>query len=118
MSGTYGADPTPRISVKETLSTLKSNKPLAYLCASSFFYLIGVFAVGGTTAFYAQYVLGSIGLVGIITPLVNTGIALIITPFIPKIISMFGKKSVFQFCGVFTIVGGVGLFFTRPTCSG
>jgi glucuronide carrier protein len=37
---------------------------------------------------------------------------LIITPFIPKIISMFGKKNVFQFCGVFTIVGGVGLFFT------
>src|SRR5207344_3329565 len=82
----------PRISVKETLSTLKSNKPLAYLCASSFFYLIGVFAVGGTTAFYAQYVLGNIGLVGIIV-LVNTGIALIVTPFIPKIISMFGKKN-------------------------
>ena len=40
-------------------------------------------AVGGTTAFYAQYVLGNIGLVGIIT-LVNTGIALIVTPFIPK----------------------------------
>jgi glucuronide carrier protein len=100
----------PRISISETLGTVRSNKPLAYLCASSFFYLIGVFAVGGTTAFYAQYVLGNIGLVGIIT-LVNTGIALIITPFIPKIISKFGKKNVFQFCGVFTIVGGVGLFF-------
>jgi glucuronide carrier protein len=50
----------PRISVKETLGTLKSNKPLAYLCASSFFNLIGLFAVGGTTAFYAQYVLTSV----------------------------------------------------------
>jgi glucuronide carrier protein len=100
----------PRISIKETIGTLKSNKPLAYLCASSFFYLIGLFAVGGSTAFYAQYVLGNIGLVGIIT-LVNTGIALIITPFIPKIIDLFGKKNVFQFCGLFTIVGGVGLFF-------
>ena len=100
----------PRISIKETFGTLSSNKPLAYLCGSSFFYLIGVFAVGGTTAFYAQYVLGNIGLVGIIT-LVNTGITLLITPFIPKIIDRFGKKNVFQFCGVFTIVGGVGLFF-------
>jgi glucuronide carrier protein len=100
----------PRISIKETLGTLKSNKPLAYLCASSFFYLIGVFAVGGTTAFYATYVLGNIGLVGIIT-LVNVGISLLITPFIPKIIDRFGKKKVFQYCGVFTIVGGVGLFF-------
>lgn len=100
----------PRISISETVATLKSNKPLAYLCASSFFYLIGLFAVGGSTAFYAQYVLGNIGLVGVIT-LVNTGIALIITPFIPKIIDTFGKKNVFQYCGLFTIVGGVGLFF-------
>ena len=54
--------------------------------------------------------LGNIGLVGLIT-LVNTGIALVITPFIPAVISRFGKKNVFQFCGVFTIVGGVGLLF-------
>ncbi len=100
----------PRISIKDTVATVRSNTPLAYLCASSFFYLIGVFAVGGTTAFYAQYVLGNIGLVGIIT-LVNTGIALAITPFIPKIIDRFGKKNIFQYCGVFTVVGGVGLFF-------
>src|SRR4029078_11746623 len=43
--------------------------------------------------------------------LVNTGIALLLPPFIPKIIDVFGKKNVFQYCGVFTIVGGVGLFF-------
>jgi glucuronide carrier protein len=100
----------PSITVKETIGTLRSNTPLAFLCASSFFYLIGLFAVGGATAFYAQYVLGNIGLVGLIT-LVNVGIALVITPFIPKLIDVFGKKNVFQFCGVFTIVGGVGLFF-------
>ena len=100
----------PRVTVKETIATLKTNKPLAYLCGSSFFYLIGLFAVGGATAFYAQYVLGNIGLVGLIT-LVNVGISMLITPFIPKIIDLFGKKNVFQFCGLFTIVGGVGLFF-------
>ena len=53
--------------------------------------------------------LGNIGLVAIIT-LVNTGISLLITPFIPRIVSKFGKKTVFQYCGVFTVVGGVGLF--------
>jgi glucuronide carrier protein len=100
----------PRISVKETFGTIRSNKPLAYLCASSFFYLIGVYAVGGTTAFYAQYVLGNIGLVGLIT-LVNVGISMVITPFIPAIIDRFGKKNIFQYCGLFTIIGGVGLFF-------
>lgn len=54
--------------------------------------------------------LGNIGLVGIIT-LVNVGISLVITPFIPKVIDRFGKKNVYQYCGLFTIVGGVGLFF-------
>jgi Na+/melibiose symporter-like transporter len=39
------------------------------------------------------------------------GIALLITPFIPKLIDMFGKKNVFQFCGLFTIIGGIGLSF-------
>ena len=100
----------PSITVKETIGTLRTNTPLAFLCASSFFYLIGLFAVGGATAFYAQYVLNNIGLIGLIT-LVNVGIALLITPFIPKLIDIFGKKNVFQFCGVFTIVGGVALFF-------
>jgi glucuronide carrier protein len=99
-----------RVSVRETISTIRENKPLAYLCASSFFYLIGLFAVGGATAFYAAYVLGNIGLVGVMT-LVNVGISLVVTPFIPKIIDLFGKKRVYQYCGLFTIVGGVGLFF-------
>ena len=98
-----------RVTVRETLNTLRTNKPLAYLCGSSFFYLIGLFAVGGATAFYATYVLGNIGLVFPIT-LVNVGISVLVTPFIPRVIDRFGKKNVYQYCGLFTIVGGVGLF--------
>ena len=48
----------PRVSIKDTFRTLKTNKPLGILCLSSFFYLIGAFAVGGATAFYSIYVLG------------------------------------------------------------
>ena len=29
----------PRVSLRDTWDTLKSNKPLGYLCAASFFYL-------------------------------------------------------------------------------
>ena len=100
----------PRVGARETVATLRSNRPLAYLCTSSFFYLIGVSAVGGSTAFYAQYVLGDIALVGLMT-LVNTGVVFVVGPFIPRIVDRFGKKTVFQYCGVFTVVGGVGLFF-------
>jgi len=101
---------TPRVTIKETVATLKHNKPLAYLCAASLFYLIGLFAVGGSTAYYAKYVLGDISQTANMT-LVNSGIALLITPIIPWIIRKMGKKNVFQWCGLFTIVGGVSLFF-------
>jgi glucuronide carrier protein len=104
---------TPKVSVKETFETLKQNKPLAFLCAASLFYLIGLFAVGGSTAYYAKYVMGDISQTANMT-LVNSGIALLITPIIPWIIKKLGKKNVFQWCGMFTIVGGVALAFV-PT---
>ncbi len=104
---------SPSVSIKETFATLKNNKPLAILCGASFFYLIGLFAVGGSTAFYAKYVLGDISQTANMT-LVNVGIALLITPLIPAIIKRLGKKTVFQYCGIFTVVGGVALFFV-PT---
>jgi glucuronide carrier protein len=100
----------PRTTVRETIDTLKTNKPLAYLCGSSFFYMTGLFAVAGATAFYAQYVLGNIALVALLVA-VNSGIALLITPIIPLMIRKFGKKRLYQYCGLFTVVGGVGLFF-------
>jgi len=101
---------TPTVSISETFDTLKSNKALAYLCAASFFYLIAAFAVGGSTAFYAKYVMGDIGQTANMV-LVNVGISLLITPFIPALIRRLGKKTMFQYCGVFTVVGGVALFF-------
>jgi glucuronide carrier protein len=101
----------PKVSLRETIETLRSNKPLGYLCAASFFYLVGLFAVGGASAFYAQYVMGDISWLGPIT-LVNTGASIVLAPFIPRLIDRFGKKSIFQYCGILTVVGGVALFFT------
>lgn len=101
---------TPTVSIRDTFATLKSNKALAILCAASFFYLIAAFAVGGSTAYYAKYVMGDIGQTATMT-LVNVGIALIITPLVPAMIKRLGKKTMFQYCGLFTIVGGVSLFF-------
>jgi glucuronide carrier protein len=100
----------PKVSARETWETIRHNTPLGYLCAASFFYLIGLFAVGGASAFYAQYVLGDIKWLGPIT-LVNAGISIVFAPFIPKLVDRFGKKTLFQFCGLFTVVGGAALFF-------
>ena len=101
---------TPKVSIQETFATLRANKALAFLCGASFFYLIAYFAVGGATAYYAKYVMGDVGQTANMT-LVNVGIGLLITPLIPAIIKRFGKKTVFQYCGAFTIIGGVALFF-------
>ena len=101
----------PRVSVKETWETLRHNRPLGYLCVASFFYLIGLFAVGGASAYYAQYVMGDIKWLAPIT-LVNSGISIVAAPFIPALVDKFGKKALFQWCGLFTVVGGVALFFT------
>jgi glucuronide carrier protein len=103
----------PRVSLGETWQTLRHNRPLGYLCAASFFYLIGLFAVGGASAFYAQYVMRDIKWLAPIT-LVNSGISIVAAPFIPKLVDRYGKKALFQWCGLFTVVGGLALFFT-PT---
>jgi glucuronide carrier protein len=103
----------PRVTVRQTWETLRHNAPLAYLCVASFFYLIGLFAVGGASAYYAAYVMGDIKWLGPVT-LVNSGISVIAAPFIPWLVDRFGKKALFQYCGVFTVVGGLALFFT-PT---
>jgi glucuronide carrier protein len=103
----------PRVSVKETWETLRRNSPLGYLCAASFFYLVGLFAVGGASAFYAAYVMGDIKWLAPIT-LVNSGISIVAAPFIPKLVDRYGKKALFQWCGLFTVAGGLALFFT-PT---
>ena len=100
-----------KTTIKDTINTLKLNKPLQILCLSSLFYLTGVYAVGPATAYYARYILGDISWTAPIT-LVNAGIGLLVTPFIPFVIRRIGKKNLFQFCGLFTVVGGIALFFS------
>ena len=100
----------PRISIGDTFKTLRNNKPLGILCASSFFYLIGAFAVGGSTAYYAIYVLGNASYIIWIT-LATFFIQLLIAPVVPGLVVRFGKRNLYQYCGLFTVVGGVALFF-------
>jgi glucuronide carrier protein len=100
-----------RVTIKETFSTLRHNRPLAILCGASFFYLVGFYTVTGATLYYATYILGDAALAFQVA-LLSTGVQIIVTPFIPKLIGRFGKKTLFQYAGVLTIVGGVGLYLT------
>ena len=102
---------TPTVSIKDTFATLRQNRPLAILCGASFFYLLGYYTVTGATLFYATYILGDAALAFQVA-LLSTGVQIFVTPFVPKLIDKFGKKALFQYCGVLTVIGGVGLFLT------
>jgi glucuronide carrier protein len=102
---------SPKVSIKETFATLRQNRPLAILCGASFFYLLGFYTVTGATLFYATYILGDAGLAFQVA-LLSTGVQVLVTPFIPKLIDRFGKKALFQYCGILTVVGGVGIYLT------
>ncbi len=99
----------PRVSISETWDTLKSNKPLGILCLASLFYLIGLFAVPAASVYYARYILGDTGLT-VAMSIMNAGVSIVATPFIPWIIRKIGKKNLFQYSGLLTVIGGVVLF--------
>jgi glucuronide carrier protein len=99
----------PTVGIKDTFRTLKTNKPLGILCGSSFFYLIGLFAVGGATAYYAIYVLGDARYIIWMT-LVTVVVQFAAAPFVPRLVARFGKKNLYQYCGFFTVAGGIALF--------
>lgn len=99
------------VTIKETFATLGRNRPLGILCLASLFYLTGAYAVGPVTAYYATYILGDISWTAPMTAL-NVGVSLVVTPFIPYVIRRIGKKNLFQWCGLFTVVGGVAIFLT------
>jgi glucuronide carrier protein len=100
-----------KVTVKETFATLRHNRPLAILCGASFFYLVGYYTVTGATLYYATYILGDAALAFQVA-LLSTGVQVLVTPFVPKLIRRFGKKVLFQYSGILTVVGGVGLFLT------
>jgi MFS family permease len=83
---------SPRVTVKETFATLRQNRPLAILCGASFFYLVGFYTVTGATLYYATYILGDAALAFQVA-LLSTGVQILVTPFIPKLIGRFGKKT-------------------------
>ena len=101
---------TPRVTIAETWETLRHNKPLGILCLASLFYLIGLFAVPAASVYYARYILGDTGLT-VQMSIMNAGVSLLATPFIPWIIRKIGKKNLFQYSGLLTLVGGLVLFF-------
>jgi glucuronide carrier protein len=98
----------PQVSLRQSFATLKTNRPLIMLCASSLLFLTGMIAVSTVGAFYARDVLGNTNLFIWMTLLQTVG-TFAIAVFIPKVVRTLGKKQGYLLLGLVAIVAGVGI---------
>jgi glucuronide carrier protein len=96
------------VSLRQTLTTVRANKPLLLLCLSALLFLTGWFSVQTVGAYYARDVLGNANLFIVMT-IVASIATFIIAPFIPAIIRVMGKKRAYITAGLIGMAGGVGL---------
>ena len=104
---------TKPVTIKETVATLRSNKPLLILCVSNLVFLTGVFAVQAAQAYYAAYVLGDSALM-IYMILATSLSTFVAVPIVPRLVAHFGKKRTFLLGAAGLIVIGVWIFFMPP----
>lgn len=101
------------VSLRQSLTTLRQNKPLMLLCLTSVLFLSGIYGMQAVQAFYARDVLGNASLLPVLVTL-TTGTTLLVAPFIPKLVGRFGKKRLFLFFAVLATVGGFAITAVPP----
>ncbi|MGA7206403.1 MAG: glucuronide transporter [Specibacter sp.] len=98
-----------KVSVKESLSTLKGNRPLLLLCISSFLFLTGQLAVGSIQIYYFRDVLHSLPLYAVMS-IVNIFLTFGLAAVLPRLVATFGKKHLYLFSALLMAVGGLVVF--------
>src|SRR4051812_33232091 len=81
----------PKVSVRQTIDTVKHNKPLLMLCLSSLVFLIGMFALQTVGIYYARDVLGNANYY-VLLIVVQTAGMLLAAAFVPHFVRTIGKK--------------------------
>ena len=96
--------------VRETLGSLRRNRPLLLLCASSLAFLVGMFSVQTVMIFYARDVLGNADyyIVLILIQSVGTFAAAALTP---RLVRAVGKKHGYLLLGGVGAGGAIGVAF-------
>jgi len=102
------------VSMRQSLATLKGNKPLLFLCLSSLSFLTGMFSLQTVQAYYARDVLGDANYIVVLTVL-SVGAIFVIAPLIPRVVRTIGKKKGFIGFGAIGVVAGIGISFAPPS---
>lgn len=96
----------PNVDFKQSIATLKGNRPLLMLCLSSLLFLTGAMSLGTAQLYYVRDVLGAIKLY----PLLST-LQLIATfalaPMIPILVRRFGKRATYVGGALLMAAGGL-----------
>ena len=97
-----------KVSLKESLATLRRNRPLILLCASSLFFLTAMFSLQTIGVYYARDVLGNANFYIFIT-VAQMGLMFVLAPLAPLIVRRFGKKAGYLGSGAVMMVGSFGV---------
>ncbi|BAS07149.1 glucuronide carrier protein [Arthrobacter sp. Hiyo4] len=107
----------PKVTFKQSVDTLKGNKPLLMLCLSSFFFLSGYLALTSVQLYYLRDVLGRLDLYPVLS-IIQLALTFFLAAYMPKLVRNVGKKSVYIYSSLVTVLGGAIIFFARPARSG
>ncbi|WP_269045364.1 glycoside-pentoside-hexuronide (GPH):cation symporter [Paenarthrobacter sp. Z7-10] len=100
----------PKVSFKQSLATLKGNKPLLMLCVSSFLFLTGQLAVGTVQIYYFRDVLHALPLYAALS-IVNIVLTFGMGSVLSLIVRKLGKKKTYVYSGLVMVAGGLIVFF-------
>jgi glucuronide carrier protein len=98
-----------KVSLRQSLASLRRNRPLMVLCVSSLVFLTSMFSLATIGVYYARDVLGNPNLYVVITA-AQVGTSFVIAPLVPRIARRIGKKTTYIGGGILMIVGSVVAF--------
>ena len=102
------------VTIKETVDTVRQNRPLLILCVSIWFSHRGL-RTQASQAYYAAYILGNS--TQLIWMAVATSLSTFVAvPIVPRFVARIGKKKTFLIGALGLIVMGTWIFFMPPAC--
>lgn len=101
----------PNVTFKQSMDTLKGNRPLLMLCVSSFFFLTGYLALTPVQLYYLRDVLHRLDLYPVLS-IVQLVLTFALAAVMPKLVRRLGKKRVYVYASLLTVVGGAIIFLT------
>ena len=104
----------PKVTFRQSMQTLKGNKPLLMLCISSLLYLSGLLSLSTVQVYYFRDALHSLSLVPVLS-IAQLVVTLVLSAAAPAMVSKFGKRAIYIAFVAVGVIGGLMVMFTPTT---